>query len=29
LYQGLPGEKNQKILNNLIPNLLRGVWWKR
>jgi hypothetical protein len=25
LYQGLPGEKNQKILNNLIPNLLRGV----
>jgi hypothetical protein len=25
LYQGLPGEKNQNILNNLIPTLLRGV----
>jgi len=25
LYQGLPGAKNQKILNNLIPGLLRGV----
>ena len=25
LYQGLPGPKNQQLLNNLIPGLLRGV----